>query len=281
MEIKEVTMGEGCDDLIQNISKEKRKEFSRATPVLPIEKDKTYVGLNSRTLYTDASMSLVIYHNEDFEKNDHTHIKNEVSDVGVRYYKSRDVLRRSGMDIKQDAVKKIRDRGLIKEDSMLQELDLSGSRFLRRTQVSSDSSNLSMSESADWYILYDKSDDEYKIYEGNVDQSEPKTDIDKMDRKMALGEFTREMYNLFIEAYKEKKSIKVFGDELLKILPVEGLKRDGILEVGKDSITVMDDKKLEDKLSELNRILEGQRRDRILIPQDKESKEDKDEDVLE
>ena len=54
MLIKDIGMGLGCDDLVINLSREKRASMPSLTSVPPLEIGKTYTGANSRTLYSDA-----------------------------------------------------------------------------------------------------------------------------------------------------------------------------------------------------------------------------------
>ena len=289
MVVKDVAMGKGCDDLIRHLSKDKRAEFEDVETVLPLERGKTYVGSTTKSLYTDAKHGcILISHNgQDFEENDHVHSDIEVGDYGIRYYKKREVLRRRGTDIDSDKMETItklvqkngEERsafasspiGILEVANYYGEYDLG--------LVESDKFRVSMSESGDWYMLAEERAQGIAILESGIDLSKPESEIESMDRKMAIGEYTREVYKLIQEAHLKDKNVILDKQTQEKFVNLDILVNDGIVTVQNGVIIVQDEEKLQEKIDNYDKVLDKQRRERLLLEAPpKEEKEEQEQD---
>ena len=57
-----------------------------------------------------------------------------------------------------------------------------------------------MSDTGDWYILYEETEDGIVMLESGIDTTKPETEVEKKDRKMALSEYTREIHKMMLTA---------------------------------------------------------------------------------
>ena len=272
MVIKDVGMGLGCDDLVRNLSADKRASIPNLVTVAPLEAGKTYIGANSRTLYSDAANAVLIAHNDEFGKDDHTHRAGDVGDYGVRYTKTRDIFRRKGFDIDTDKIESI--------STMVQKNDRKSAFKDNPTNISeiascfgiydlgladADRLRVNMSDNGDWYIFSEETEKGIMILESGIDTSRPETNIEKQDRKMALSEYTSEIYKIMYEAVSKGKSITIDPYSSEKFVNLEALTKEGIISVENGVILVKDTKKLKEIIERSNKIIDNQRRERLTI----------------
>ena len=270
--IKDVGMGLGCDDLVSNLSSEKKASIPNLVTIAPLEAGKTYIGANSRTLYSDAANAVLIAHNDEFGKDDHTHRAGDVGDYGVRYTKTRDIFRRKGFDIDTDKIESI--------STMVQKNDRKSAFKDNPTNISeiascfgiydlgladADRLRVNMSDNGDWYIFSEETEKGIMILESGIDTSRPETNIEKQDRKMALSEYTSEIYKIMYEAVSKGKSITIDPYSSEKFVNLEALTKEGIISVENGVILVKDTKKLKEIIERSNKIIDNQRRERLTI----------------
>jgi len=280
MLIKDVGMGLGCDNLFRNLSPEKRATIPRLESVAPLEAGKTYTGAHSRTLYFDSSRAVLVAHNDDFAPNDHVHTNGNVVDYGVRYVKTRDIFRRKGFDIDQDKVEAI--------SAIVQKSDRRDSAFADNpshiSEVAShfgihdlgiadaDRIRISMSDTGDWYILYEETEDSIVMLESGIDTTQPETEVEKADRKMALGEYTREVHKIMLDSAMKGKPMTIDIYSLNKFINLDSLIDEGTISIENSVIVVKDTERLTEVIDDYNKIIDGQRRERLTIS-DKEEKD--------
>ena len=280
MLIKDVGMGLGCDNLFRNLSPEKRATIPRLESVAPLEAGKTYTGAHSRTLYFDSSRAVLVAHNDDFAPNDHVHTNGNVVDYGVRYVKTRDIFRRKGFDIDQDKVEAI--------SAIVQKSDRRDSAFADNpshiSEVAShfgihdlgiadaDRIRISMSDTGDWYILYEETEDGIVMLESGIDTTQPETEVEKADRKMALGEYTREVHKIMLDSAMKGKPMTIDIYSLNKFINLDSLIDEGTISIENSVIVVKDTERLTEVIDDYNKIIDGQRRERLTIS-DKEEKD--------
>lgn len=272
MVIKDVSMGLGCDNLVSNLSKERSVTIHKVNTVNPAELGKSYKGAHERTLYTDASTSVLIAHNSNFDQNDHVHSSEDVGNFGVKYIKTRDIFRRKGIDIDSDKIETISNmvnksnRRSIFDNNLINVGQIANS--LGVTDI--DKLRISMSESADWYIVSEESENGIMIQESGVDLSKSENQLEALNRKMALGEYTREMYRIMLEAANKGKAITIDSYSTEKFFNLEVLVNNGIISVNNNAIVVKDIEKLTQKIESYNQVLDSQRRERLVTDIDEE-----------
>ena len=280
MLIKDVGMGLGCDNLVRNLSPEKRESIPSLTSVPPLEAGKTYTGAHSRTLYTDSVSAVLIAHNDDFAPNDHVHTNGSVGDYGIRYIKTRDIFRRKGFDIDQDKVETI--------SAMVQKEGRGDSSFadnpLHISEVAShfgirnlgiadaDRIRISMSDTGDWYILYEETENGIVMLESGIDTTKPETEVEQKDRKMALSEYTREIHKMMLDAANKGKPMTIDSYSLSRFVNLDLLIKDGTISMENGAIVVKDTEKLAEMIDGYNKTIDDQRRERLTIS-DKEEKD--------
>ena len=283
MVVLDVAMGTNCDDLVHNISEEKRKTIDNISTILPLESGKQYTGAHTRTLYSDSSGCKLMAHNEEFAKDDHSHINIEVGDYGVKYTKTRDIFRRKGGDIDPDKIDAI--ASLVQKNGETQSafasspisiLEIAHS-YGDKTELLSetDKYRLSMSENADWYLFAEEQEAGIAILESGIDLTKPVGELETLDRKMAIGEYTREVYKLIQEAKTKGKNVILDQKTQEKFVNLDILINDGIVTIENGVIIVQDEAKLQEKIDTYDKVLEKQRRERLLL--EPEAKEDKQE----
>ena len=280
MVIKDVVMGTGCDDLVKYLSPETKRKHSSISSVMPLEKNKTYEGANSRVLYVDSSSVISIAHNDEFEPNDHSVNTGEVSPIGVRYTKTRDIFRRTGKDIDIDKIDKIKK---MVEGTDLESTSIFGDKNVRylhdiisiiapnryygtSNEIDADNIGISMSESGDWFILTEKKENGIVIHDSGLIKTLPENPTKRqiIDKKMALTEYTLEMLSMIEKSNEEGKKVLIDKEREGKNISLESLVESGEIEISEDgAITVLDSEKLEKRKQELSESLEIQRRDRI------------------
>ena len=273
MVIKDVAIGLGCDDLVGNLSKEKRSTIKSVPVVAPLEYGKTYTGAGKRTLYSDASSNVVgIAHNNDFAKDDHIHYTEDVGSYGVKYEKTRDVFRRRGFDIDRDKLEilsnrtKKEGRESIFGGSPSSISSVAGKLGINDIGFSdADKLKIDMSDSGDWYIFSEETANGLLILESGIDTSKPETKLEKQDRKMAIGEYTKEMYGKILEASLKGKVVTIDSYSLERFVSEEEFLKAGIMVDEKGIFTVDSPEKLKQKIEDYKKVLDTERRERLVI----------------
>lgn len=273
MLIKDIGMGLGCDNLVGNLSPEKRASISSLISVPPLEAGKTYTGSHTRTLYTDSDSAVLIAHNDDFAPDDHVHTNGNVGDYGVRYIKTRDIFRRKGFDIDQDKVETI--SAMIQKEGR-EESSFSGNPIHISEVVShfgirnlgiadADRIRISMSDTGDWYILYEEAENGTVILESGIDTTKPETEVEKKDRKMALGEYTKEIHKMMLDSAIKGKPMTIDLYSLDKFVNLDLLIKNETISLENGAIIVKDTEKLAEMIDVYNKTIDEQRRERLTI----------------
>lgn len=270
--IKDVTMGLGCDNLVGNLSTQKKKEVPSISTVSPIELGKTYTGAHSRTLYSDSGSQVLIAHNDDFSQMDHIHTSQEVGNYGIRYTKTRDIFRRKGFEIDSDKIDSIStivkksSRKSVFQNNPISIVEIAHTLGIHDIDIgNADILKISMSENGDWYILSEETPRGIIIHETGVDLSKTETETETLDRKMALGEYTREMYKIMLEAASQGKSLILDIYSIQKLFRLDDLIKEEIISVRDGTITITNTEKLTEKINSYNQILDAQRRERLTV----------------
>ena len=273
MVIKDVAIGLGCDDLIGNLSKEKRSSMKSIPIVAPLEFGKTYTGASRRVLYSDAKSNVVgVAHNDDFANTDHIHYAEDVGSYGVKYEKTRDIFRRRGFDIDRDKLEMLSSIAQ-KEDreSIFRGSPSSISSVARKIGIEdigfadADKLKIDMSDSGDWYIFSEETANGILILESGIDTSKPETELEKQDRKMAIGEYTKEIYEKMLEASSKGKAVTIDSYSLEKFVNEENFSRAGIKIEENGIFTVENPEKLKQKIEDYKKVLDTERRERLVI----------------
>ncbi|MBR1540879.1 MAG: hypothetical protein IJ629_07060 [Clostridia bacterium] len=277
--IKDVAMGKGCDDLIIGLSNEMRRKHPDFSPIVtPLEINKRYTGASEKSLYTDSRGSIVlIAHNDEFDENDHTPQFLEVADIGIRYTKTRDIWRRNGSDIDEDKVEMI--QALVQKTGRSQNSIFANAKFIQdiiyglnpdgylSQEINLDNYQIAMSSSGDWYIFSEETENGVIIHDSGIDTELPEnaTDRERINKKMALAEYTKEMLELIQISANNGKKIMLDIEREGKILMLNSLVENGEIELSEDGvITVLDIEKLRRRIEQLSSIMEEIREDRMV-----------------
>ena len=270
--IKDIAMGRGCDDLISSLSRGVSEKYPLIGSVRPLEIDKEYEGSTKKELYTDAGSTILIAHNDSFE--DHDFHSGEVIENGIGYTKIREIFRREGSDIDIDKIAKIKEmtaknnRGMstVFNDDVVFIEDVFSKLAAMDCRGSADNLKLSMSESADWFVLAEETPNGVMIHDSGIDlKIEDTNERGKIDKKMSLEEYTREILMIIADASTKNKKMIIDLEREGKVLPLEALKASGDMEVDSQGIVkVHDIEKIKARIDGLTQILEKDRRDRII-----------------
>lgn len=272
MQIKEVTIGTGIDDLISNISRERRKSLDDADISLPLEMDKDYKGMTTKHLYSDArGHQVCIVNNKEADISNTTNIN--VSEYGIRYKKIREIQKRTDEDINSDMIEKMKQ--LNKKEGLTDNLfsSLESCDFFELRNVLEETSTenefklaVSMSETGDWYILTKKEGDVVSIEDSLIGTKFDDTDLkSKNDKKMAFLEYSKELLLLFQKSFDNKENVKINLDREGKFANLEFFIQSGIIEVSENgTVKVADLQKLKLVINDINESYEQLRKDRIL-----------------
>lgn len=122
-----------------------------------------------------------------------------------------------------------------------------------------------MSDSGDWYIFSEETANGILILESGIDTSKPETELEKQDRKMAIGEYTKEIYEKMLEASSKGKAVTIDSYSLEKFVSEENLSRAGIKIEENGIFTVENLEKLKQKIEDYKKVLDTQRRERLVI----------------
>lgn len=270
--IKDVSMGLGCDDLIGNLSPEKRATISGLVTVAPLEAEKNYTGADSRALYLDSGSAVLIAHNNDFAKDDHIHTNRDIGDLGVKYIKPRDIFRRKGYDIDPDKIETI--SNMVKKsnrESAFKGNSVNISEIAVHFGIhnlgleDADRIGISMNDTGDWYVFYEETESGVMILESGIDTTKPETEIETIDRKMALSEYTREIYKMMLGATSKGKSITIDTDSSNRFVNLDLLTKNGIIDIENSNIVVKDIEKIKKLIENYDKTIDNQRRERLLI----------------
>lgn len=275
MMISEVTAGTGCDNLISNISNERREKLQNADIIVPIENSKTYTGMHSRSLYSDARYEqLVFVKNPSKVKKEHKDIS--VSDKGLKYTKIRDIFRRDGEDINPDLIKIIKkmNKQENKENTPWEEVEnymdilsaFAGYNEYYGQDIDDYRMDLSISESGDWYILTQTKDDIISVKDSLIlttfDENDPKS---KFDKKMSVYEYTQELLNIFSRNFESQKKVQIDLEREGKFATLDAFIQTDIISVDEAGIvTVKDIEKLRKAIKSADEQYKELRSERML-----------------
>lgn len=270
--IKDVSMGLGCDDLIGNLSPEKRGTIHEITSVAPLEAGKTYTGEDSKPLYSDSRRAVLIAHNDDFAKEDHIHTNSNVGEYGAKYIKTRDIFRRKGYDIDPDKIEAIsnmvqkNDRESAFSGNPVNITEVVGHFGIHDLGLAdADRIRVSMNDTGDWYVLYEETDKGIMILESGIDTTKPETETESKDRKMALSEYTREIYKMMLESNSKGKPMTIDTYSSNTFFDLDLLTKTGIVDLENSTIVVRDSEKMKELIENYDKTIEDQRRERLLI----------------
>lgn len=278
--LKDIAMGKGCDDLIKNLSAESRKKYPDFSHnITPLEYGKSYFGSEEKNLYIDSRSVILIAHNDEFDSTDHEIHQGDVSNLGLRYTKTRDIFRRKGRDIDQDKIKTIKD--LVEKTDRKADSIFGGENIhyisdianeilpytYREDQMDYDNISISMSELGDWYILSQEKDNAIIIQDSGIDTTKPEQETEKsiINRKMVLAEYTREMLLILEEASEKEKSVFIEKNREGQFFPLQKLVESGEIALTTDgAIKVADKDKLRERIDSLNQILDASKKERMI-----------------
>ena len=269
--IKDIAMGVGCDDLIHNLSPEKRKQFDRASIVLPVSE--------SGHLYTDSKAgNILIRHNDEFEQDDHKHHASDVGQLGVKYTKIRDMIKRRGPDVHQGLIKKAKEIlqkqgrlessafGKVEGDSLLdfaQAID--EVEYAEDGIEYSGTFEMRLSTNDDWFIFSEENENEVIIHESTLAlNDEPKTERESLDNEMAKLEYQRQLLTIFAIADGKGKAVRINPEREGEYGNLQELIDDGIIAIEDGKVRIADKDKLKDKLETLDKAQETDRRKRLV-----------------
>lgn len=278
--IKDVGMGLGCDNLVENLSSEKRATIPNLTIVTPLEAGKTYTGANSRQLYFDSgSKAVLIAHNDDFAPNDHVHKNDMIEDYGVKYLKTRDIFRRKGTDIDRDKIEAI-SAMVQKEDressfannpvNISEVVSHFGIRDLEIDATEADRVRISMSDTGDWYILSEETNNGIIMLESGLDTTKPQTELEKKDRNMSLSEYTREVCKMMLEANSKGKPMTIDSYSSKKFINLDPLVKEEAISFENGVVVTKNPEKLTEVIEGYNKKIDDQKRDRLTVIDEEE-----------
>lgn len=274
MVIKDVGMGLRCDDLVRNLSFDKKLSIPKLVTVTPLEKGKIYTGAESKMLYSDSeSNAVLIAHNDDFAPTDHTHTNNDVGEYGVQYTKPRDIFRRKGSNIDGDKISAIsamvKKAGRVESSFASNPVNISevayhfgindpGLTDLDRIKVS-------MSDTGDWYILSEETPKGVMVLESGFDTTNPETEFEKKDRKLAFSEYTREIHKMILESSMKGKAMTIDSYSIEKFINLEPLIREETISLENGVIVVKNTERLTEITDDYDKTIDQQRRERLTI----------------
>ena len=274
MMVHEITAGSGCDNLISNISKERRAKLETAKIILPIENSKTYTGTHSRVLYSDARVEQFIFA-QNAQKSASTHKDISVTDKGLKYTKVREVIKRDGEDINPDLIKLVKEmneRECPENNSWANVDDYIGilTEFEDFNEIYDNKDDyrfdLSISESGDWYILTQTEDNIVTIRDSLISTKEDDTNSkSKYDKKMALYEYTKELFNIFERNFATDKVVKINQEREGKFTTLDTFIQNDIISIDESGVvTIKDIKKLKEAIKTIDEQYEELRTERML-----------------
>ena len=110
------------------------------------------------------------------------------------------------------------------------------------------------------------------MLESGIDTTQPETEVEKADRKMALGEYTREVHKIMLDSAMKGKPMTIDIYSLNKFINLDSLIDEGTISIENSVIVVKDTERLTEVIDDYNKIIDGQRRERLTIS-DKEEKD--------
>ena len=227
---------------------------------------------DSRALYLDSGSAVLIAHNNDFAKDDHIHTNRDIGDLGVKYIKPRDIFRRKGYDIDPDKIETI--SNMVKKsnrESTFKGNSVNISEIAVHFGIhnlgleDADRIGISMNDTGDWYVFYEETESGVMILESGIDTTKPETEIETIDRKMALSEYTREIYKMMLGATSKGKSITIDTDSSNRFVNLDLLTKNGIIDIENSNIVVKDIEKIKKLIENYDKTIDNQRRERLLI----------------
>ncbi len=266
--IKEVTVGSGCDDLLESISSEKRKGIKKATTVRPIEAGKHYSGVNKdRSLYLDSNVQYVLAENEEIARSTSD---TTLSEVAFGYIRKRDEVRKKDNEIHPDLIarcKAINERAgeEVMAQSIISRLESTNITSLTRdyySELSGRSLTLDFSEHDDWYILSSESERDIQINDSIL---LPKDGATQEEIKLAKMEYAKQVLLIAKLAMEKQKRLVVNLEREGKYFDFGKFsERDIIIQNADGTVEVKDPEKLEELLKSLDERIQESRDKRIV-----------------
>lgn len=274
--LRDITVGTGCDDLIRKVSDEEKKKLEAARGIkLPKEINKKYQGVGQRDkgLYSDARGKQYILAKNDEVYDREVDTKLDVSDIPLKYTRIREVVRRDGFEIHSEMFKRIKqicqNSGEVEHiisDEMEGIYDFIEKISDNPGEYNKDNLSVSISENDDWYMLLEETEDAITILDSAiVTKQESEKEIDIIDKKMALMEYTREMYMYLKKASMTGKRLQLNLGREGKFSNIQALIDEGIISVEDSSITVNNLEELEQRLEAIEKTIETERRNRLTL----------------
>ena len=295
--IADVTIGAGNDKLISNFPTEIRNQIPRESIVLPKESHRVYQG-DEEILYSDAkSTQYLVYHNNEATYSSRNQII-QADEVENKYFLRRDVERRKGEEIDMDMVLQANriaeaeekvESVFHKQPKSLEEiLENIGKKDVELAKIIKiDDLSMSMSSANDWHMLTANVSDGIHVLDTYFSKEiKDNTEATQYDKKMALGEFSREFCILLSEASKNDKDFIIDSESEDVQWVIDMLSEKRIITNKGGRIRVVDEdklKQLDDIIHATTRNLEDLSEKRAIAGieiDDDENKEEKNDDEI-
>lgn len=276
--VREVRVGLGCNNL-EPLNQKGRFEIP-TQPILPIEMGKRYPeyrdsqGVGQEELYTDARSSRVLAKIEKLsseievmpdlsKKVDRS--KDNLQEILVGYDKSRDVINHNNKKVNIDdikAINRIKKEKNVESKERFKGIETRGD-FAEYLSVEESQIRLLRSRDEDWYILSTETDECIQIEDtARLVLKRENEDKTGLTDKISALEMATNMYNIILEADKKDKSLIIVTEYDDSNINFNSLEEKGIISVSKGSkkrvVTILDRKKLEEEIKNMNEILEKQ-----------------------
>ena len=247
--IDRITMGSSNNKLTSELKKIKyRLEESPVKP-LEVNEDYKYGRNNGSGLYLDSEKQYVLIEGE----------RREYVPIYAEYYKTREVISRSGENINPDMIegaKEIAQKEGVSKSPVLSGAEKIGAivscmdtPFLRINQV-----NMQISSNKDWYMITSEDSKRVILHDGvllSKGREKPRTEVGKLDVKLSYIEYSKALYILLDKATSEGKEIVIKQDSNETFF--KRLVESGIIEMSPNgSIKVVEDAKLKELIKSLS-----------------------------
>lgn len=247
--IDRVTMGTSNNKVTSKIRKIKYR--LEETPVKPIEVDDNYkYGRNNGSdLYLDSEKQYVLIEGET----------REYVPIYAEYYKTREVITRTGENINPDMIENA--RNIAQREGIARSPVLTGAEkigaivscmdtpFLKINQMS-----MQISSNNDWYMLTSEDSKKIVLCDGvlfSKGREKPKTEVDRLDIKLSYIEYTKALYILLDKATVEGKELIIKQDNNIAFF--ERLVESGVIEINTDgAVKVVGETKLKELIKSLS-----------------------------
>ena len=269
--IKEVTVGNGCDDLLRYVSEEFKSSRKKAKTVMPAEIGKRYSGVNKdRGLYVDSNVQYVLAENDEFHDKEESKTGIKVESISFGYVRKRDHIQKKDIEIHPDLItrcKAINERAgeETMAQSIISKLESANITVLTRdyySELSGRSLTLDFSEQDDWYILTSEGEKDIQINDSIL---LPKDGASQEEIKIAKMEYTKQFLLIAKQAMEKGKTLIVNSEREGKFIDFEKfIERDIIVQKSDGTIEVKDPEKLEELLKSLDERIQENRDKRVI-----------------